>query len=1470
MQLGDITENSQLECNGKPLLIKRYISNGASANVFAGEYDNQTVAVKAIRSGATSGYRTEFEREAKTMQAMWNLWDKRYPMHPQVVPCYKGGDPTGELPFIVEEFIDGLNITQAIRELPGGVFSEQQALQVAAQIGRMLVILHEDLNTCYGDIKFNNFIIVGDPAQPIPQIKVIDWNVLSSYKPENVARELLYISTYLMFMLTNISVEVNEEQNSAGINLDTSESLKKLTYGSEQFLRTALHSDPTARFQTAQDWLTGIEQLIEYWDMDKDLLVKTVSEAISSMGLKKDYEVIHTAQKMITVAIAKGAEAAEDLVTKLNKLLGIETLVGQIIHQLESNNADMAARIYRTVMNQTPYNTDEQVVVWGCAAVAVETIPNYSFNTLQRAVEERLACHWSTAKNSFQMAGNMQRSQGLNDLANEAYVHELILNAENQEIEYRKDSLHQAASLYDNLIEPLKKLVRTKYDPQQKAMEAQVRYEQFQLALRLCAQAAHEPNVETALGMWEKALSATPSANSKILTPLQNQVIAYLDGGQYEEAERLAGLPHKLGQHNPWCGLSVKAARGLHNLQVSFVRVGAKPQILQEIIQYEERSKLVPEKERNELFLAQGFQALVENVFDSALAVHLFTIAEPLRQMALRIPLRNSSVLDRKYIGEWQKFCKNLFKQVEDRLNKQSLNDDDFDFIDQMLNGLTEKDLGLQSADFSALMNRISNKRLIYNNQKEKLAEEQKRKKARADDLIATMQQAKGNYEKLEQAAIISPVEAAPVLRPELTRQLFSFVAALLAWKKLNLDMQDSAELESWANQKMKEVDLVTFETLVKAKYPDAKKALLDGLDAALHEGREQDVSNFLSGVDDGAYAEARKKEKDIQDFLSWGRSLRDGNDDPTPWLAKAIAPVYWQRGACAYFGKKVDSLLADFQLQNLAKLAQARMIARRLSRSELAVPQPAGSWKAVVEAAQALDHHKSTRKTPAVTTGKSGQPAKSAPTADPTQMANPQADDQALKDELINRIDNLSDFDAISTQSVKPLTVEKASGGRGWKAFAIGSGVLALGLAVVLGLAFAGIFSLGPKMAQTPSPVVSAQNVSPVPGQTAAGGEVTATSGAALPAGPTSTYTPTPKATDTPIPTPTSIYALAAYGGVAPLPNGITGPMYLIDDARASFAGKDWKVLPGFGINGSMHVIDSISNTEDDQVEWKLDQPLSTDGLYEIFILDPAQNSGTNDPISYQIYSEDVSGKNTVEPLLGSRSIRLLFNKSDAQKADLWRSIGIFDLRSGQLISISLIVPKNTLKGYDMVGADAVLIASLPAYDPQIGPAKDLDQKGRRAQFVTDDSQASFTPGLDQGWEEASSITDQGMANVWGGKYHQINVTKDIGEVSVEWAFTHPLPAGEYSLQVFIPAEMAVGADFKISLDGKEIDTTTLKTVTLTKDAGAQGSHFPPEPWKIVVPDGSQGMLVIKMTAAKDAEGVFACDAVVLSIGKK
>lgn len=175
----EIQPHTQEELNGKPLYIKEYISNGATANVFRGNYGEREVAVKAMREGARGGFYSEFEKEAENMRIIWEKWIEHGFSSPQVIPELITSDVKSSYPVLVEEFIDGRRLDHAMRDLPGNVFSEPQALFLASQIGRLLMVLHEDLMKSYGDIKFANFLIVGDAAQnPEPALKIFDWNVL--------------------------------------------------------------------------------------------------------------------------------------------------------------------------------------------------------------------------------------------------------------------------------------------------------------------------------------------------------------------------------------------------------------------------------------------------------------------------------------------------------------------------------------------------------------------------------------------------------------------------------------------------------------------------------------------------------------------------------------------------------------------------------------------------------------------------------------------------------------------------------------------------------------------------------------------------------------------------------------------------------------------------------------------------------------------------------------------------------------------------------------------------------------------------------------------------------------------------------------------------------------------------------------------------------------------------------------------
>ena len=117
MSSHELKPNTVIDLSGKSLQIGEYISNGATANVFRGQYDGKDVAIKAIREGAKGGFYSEFRSEAENLRRIWKNWSLRGFTASQVVPELHAADVDSEYPLIVEEFIDGKKLDHAMRNL---------------------------------------------------------------------------------------------------------------------------------------------------------------------------------------------------------------------------------------------------------------------------------------------------------------------------------------------------------------------------------------------------------------------------------------------------------------------------------------------------------------------------------------------------------------------------------------------------------------------------------------------------------------------------------------------------------------------------------------------------------------------------------------------------------------------------------------------------------------------------------------------------------------------------------------------------------------------------------------------------------------------------------------------------------------------------------------------------------------------------------------------------------------------------------------------------------------------------------------------------------------------------------------------------------------------------------------------------------------------------------------------------------
>ena len=139
--------------------IEGELGRGGMGVVYRGRqtYINRAVAIKVLSvargGGDAEEYVNRFQREARILAGL---------SHPHIVGCYQAGVTADGAPYLVMEFIDGVNLQQWIRE--HGPLPEAQALGVCADIARALGYA-QGQGIIHRDVKPENILLANQPSQ---------------------------------------------------------------------------------------------------------------------------------------------------------------------------------------------------------------------------------------------------------------------------------------------------------------------------------------------------------------------------------------------------------------------------------------------------------------------------------------------------------------------------------------------------------------------------------------------------------------------------------------------------------------------------------------------------------------------------------------------------------------------------------------------------------------------------------------------------------------------------------------------------------------------------------------------------------------------------------------------------------------------------------------------------------------------------------------------------------------------------------------------------------------------------------------------------------------------------------------------------------------------------------------------------------------------------------------------------------
>jgi hypothetical protein len=213
--------------------------------------------------------------------------------------------------------------------------------------------------------------------------------------------------------------------------------------------------------------------------------------------------------------------------------------------------------------------------------------------------------------------------------------------------------------------------------------------------------------------------------------------------------------------------------------------------------------------------------------------------------------------------------------------------------------------------------------------------------------------------------------------------------------------------------------------------------------------------------------------------------------------------------------------------------------------------------------------------------------------------------------------------------------------------------------------------------------------------------------------------------------------------------------------------------------------------------VTWKMDVPLEA-GLYQLYVLDTVADSGGTRSFDVLLNGTPVS------PFRGRNQV--IFNtQAGGQKADEWLSIGSYQVTQGQTLTVQIQVDGISP---DMPFAlERLLVVRMP---PEAAEMLSALPEQRPLVAFMDDDQAVFS-GVVSGQYYPLSPNQQPIGQslgilAWNREMKFIPGPWDR-EIAVTWPTLGRLAAGEYELQVWIPAEHATAqVDYQLLADGSEV----------------------------------------------------------------
>lgn len=316
--------------------IEKYEGEGVTSLVYkatieeGGDLSGRPTALKILRTDASADAKSSFNMEMSVLPELRRAEREakdNLSSIPEVYEAYQGKD--GQ--FLALEFVQGEPLNRTLDR--DGYMEEAQALAIAAQVLRVLDLLHSQVRRSYTDLQLQNIWWRKAEGEAGYQVKVMDWNHVSYQFPapegvpvQEIQRDLARFGTYLYRMLTGKGANEHGETERA-LERRAGEQWEAVSLGARQIVLCALYPTRDKRFPDTAKFRSAVDELYAAWKMNWQDLDGAIDKLLEKLEKRFDDALAQRAKALLDVFLRNHAsnprtrDEAERFQEQLNAVL---------------------------------------------------------------------------------------------------------------------------------------------------------------------------------------------------------------------------------------------------------------------------------------------------------------------------------------------------------------------------------------------------------------------------------------------------------------------------------------------------------------------------------------------------------------------------------------------------------------------------------------------------------------------------------------------------------------------------------------------------------------------------------------------------------------------------------------------------------------------------------------------------------------------------------------------------------------------------------------------------------------------------------------------------------------------------------------------------------------------------------------------------------------------------------------------